>query len=147
MMRFTYEEDGITVTMETDATSLYEDYTHNDGVLGQFKRFLAAAGYTVDSADELTLLDKRDMVVDSEQYTHDMDELDRLREGAKSVSTTESSGQWIEWGGGEFPFDHGRSVEVELRNGDHLTLNSLECDWHHSKADGSDDIIAYRVVE
>lgn len=79
-MTFTYEEDGITVTMETDATSLYDDYNNSRGVLDHFKRFLAACDYTINSMDELSVIRESETILDRDQYNVNMDELERLRE-------------------------------------------------------------------
>lgn len=90
MMHFIYEEGGVSVSMETDATSLYEDYSHGDGILGHFQRFLAAAGYTFDAEDELMLVKESEALVNREQFNDDMEELDELREQAKKYTNPET---------------------------------------------------------
>ena len=127
MMTFSYEADGITVTMETDATGLYEDYGHGAGVLGYFQRFLAAAGYSFDTEDELTMVRENEAVVDKARYWAEMEELDELREIAKAAkyapptedreranadSTIEPPSQdgWIEHDGDECPVISGTRI-------------------------------------
>jgi hypothetical protein len=156
MMRFTYEEDGVTVAMETDTENLMSDYSR-DGILEQFSRFLAACGTAVWPDDVLQFVNEsKEIVLDSEEYNRllscERDVLDRLQERANGDSTIaqawrESDPGWIEWSGGLQPVD--ATVEVQLSNGEILEDHADNLFWDRRGAGKSIayDIIAYRVVE
>lgn len=55
---------------------------------------------------------------------------------------------WIEWRGGECPVGRYETVQIKLRDDNHIERprSACECDWRHLPNDAGQDIIAYRVV-
>lgn len=79
-----------------------------------------------------------------------MSALDTIRRIAERVlkQAQPSTGDWIEWKGGECPVDGAARVEVKYADGTpgYTIAGSLRWSWIFDVANGG-DIIAYRVVK